>query len=162
MPPGNWYELFPGKKHSGDKEVYVDCPLHILPVFVKESAIIPSQVTIQNTAQQTSSQLILHVYNGEESSEFDYYEDDGSTYDYKKGDHYLRKFRFDGNSKSIILEEAHGSFPSRFEEVQLVLHGFSEDQVFKLNGSPLETKKGVWRYTDQMIEVKAGKRFPVI
>src|SRR5690606_19983186 len=36
LPEGEWYYLFNGSKHDGNRELIIECPVHKLPVFIRE------------------------------------------------------------------------------------------------------------------------------
>lgn len=140
LPEGGWYRLSSGEFYKGNTEVTVDAPLHDLPVFVKASGIIPMQSVVQNTGQQPIPVLELHVYQGFKSNSFTYYEDDGSSYNYEKGDFYKRVIRFDPAGKKIIFARQEGSFQSKFTDVRLILHGFGGIMAIKANGMNITLK----------------------
>jgi alpha-glucosidase len=132
LPEGDWYRLSSGELFKGNDEVIVNAPLDDLPVFVKASGILPLQSVIQSTTQKPSSTLELHIYNGDKTNSFIYYEDDGTTYQYEKGEFYKRLITFDPVKRSISLSKVEGSFTSKFSSIRLVLHSFGE--VMTLNG----------------------------
>ncbi|QEC78184.1 glycoside hydrolase family 31 protein [Mucilaginibacter ginsenosidivorax] len=124
LPKGNWYQLSTGEKLKGGKIVKVASPLTDLPVFVKAGAIIPIQSITQSTAAKGDGILQLHIWNGKEATDFLYYEDDGSSYDYEQGAYYKRTIRFDPKKKSVTLSAVEGMFFSRFDKLSIVWHGF--------------------------------------
>jgi alpha-glucosidase len=134
LPAGDWYRLSTGKKFAGNSEVIVESPLDDLPVFVKASGFIPLQSVIVNTAEKPSPTLELNLYNGSGSSAFTYYEDDGITYNYEKGEFYKRMFIFDPADKVIRFSKKEGSSGSKFTAVRLVLHDFGDLMAITVNG----------------------------
>ncbi len=132
FPEGDWYYLFDGKKYEGDQEVILECPIHKLPVFVKGGAIIPMQRPVQNTKEKVN-ELILHVWKGSSASQFEFYEDDGSTFKYESGDVAMRMVHF-SPSNSITIEKQEGTFTSPLVKVQLVWHGFDGISSIDVNG----------------------------
>jgi alpha-glucosidase len=146
LPEGDWYRLSSDEKYTGRQEVEVRSPLTDLPVFVKAGAIIPKQNVVQSTSEKGDGILALHVWYGNEPNTFTYYEDDGTTYDYQQGAYFQRLISFDPHQKQIILETAQGSYPSRFTQVKLLLHGFREvaGKFLLVNG----------------VKMKPGKRHP--
>ena len=142
FPEGNWYYLYDGKKYKGDQEVILESPIHKLPVFIKAGAIIPMQRAVQNT-KEVVTELILHVYNGDDDTQFELYEDDGSTFEYEKGVSAKRLIRFSPSGKTITLEKQSGSFKSLLTDLTLVLHGFGTDQTAEVNGKSHKFEKKV-------------------
>ncbi|CAN5368619.1 glycoside hydrolase family 31 protein [soil metagenome] len=133
FPKGNWYYLFDGRKFNGDQEVILESPIHKLPIFIKAGAIIPMQRPVQNT-KEIVTELILHVYNGDDDTEFEFYEDDGSTFEYEKGISATRLIRFSPSAKTITIEKVQGSFISSLINLKLVLHGFDGVQSVNIQG----------------------------
>lgn len=133
LPEGKWYDLYTGDVQQGGQSKLIEVKLNKLPVYVKESSIIPMQSLIQSTSEKPTDTLVLHVYNGGKSNHFVYYEDDGESYNYENGAYYKRMISFDPAGKSIVIGKAEGSFVSKFKNIKLVMHGFQGSSV-KLNG----------------------------
>ncbi|HWB24062.1 MAG TPA: TIM-barrel domain-containing protein [Chitinophagaceae bacterium] len=128
LPNDTWYDMYTDERIEGNREVLQELSSWKIPVFVKASSVIPMQSSIQSTKQKPSDTLYLHVYNGTNAGAFTYYEDDGNTFDYKKGNYCKRIIRFNPAVKQITLSAQQGSYPSQFKIIQLVLHGFEEIQ----------------------------------
>lgn len=131
LPEGEWYRFETEEKTTGGKEVYADCEIDDLPVYVKAGAIIPEQSVVQYTEEKNDGVLRIHLYNNSGETIFDYYEDDGKTYKYEKGFYYKRKIKFDGKDKKLILDKVEGSFVSRFNEVKVILYNFDKKEIKK-------------------------------
>ncbi|HZX75472.1 MAG TPA: TIM-barrel domain-containing protein, partial [Cyclobacteriaceae bacterium] len=125
LPEGEWYYLYDGKKFAGDQEIIMDCPVHKLPVFIKTGAILPMQPAQTNTADKNDT-LHLHVYNGKEASEFLFYQDDGTTYDYQNENFAKRLIQFNPASRTISLAKTTGKFSSPYKKLTIYLHGFDK------------------------------------
>jgi alpha-glucosidase len=126
LPPSDWYRLNSDEKFTGGQVINTHAPLTDLPVFVKAGGIIPMQNVIQSTSDVSDGILFIHIWNGTEATEFAYYEDDGSSYDYEHGTYYKRAIRFDPSAREVILDEVEGSFVSKYRVIQVVLHGFGD------------------------------------
>ncbi len=136
LPEGEWYRLSSGEKLAGGQSLNVPAPLTDLPVFIKAGAIIPMQHVIQSTSDSGDGILELHVWNGTGTGSFIYYEDDGSSYDYENGAYYKREISFEPQKKQLRLSQVEGTFKSRFNRLQLILHGFNNvNQEASLNFS---------------------------
>jgi len=98
-------------------------------VYVKGGSIIPRQSLVQSTAEAPSDTLDLHIYQGSAANSFVYYEDDGTSYDYEKGDYYQRTIHFDPVRRLIVLDKPEGQRPTHFGHIRLLLHGFDSVQV---------------------------------
>lgn len=128
LPAGDWYYLYTGKLYTGNQEIMIECPIHRLPVFIKAGAIIPMQRPVMHTGEKTD-ELIIHFYNGHESSEFLWYNDDGATYDFEKGNYCQRKLEFHPGEKRLTFERSEGAFNTGKKKIHLVFHGFSASRV---------------------------------
>jgi alpha-glucosidase len=136
--PGNgikWCRVSTGKVYDGGQSHFVASPLNDLPVFVKESAIIPMQSIVQNTKEKGDGVLYLHVWNGSNNNSFVYYEDDGNTYNYEKSEFYKRTISYLPQSNQIVLEAREGGYSSRFDKIKLVLHNFEKPVTVTVNGT---------------------------
>jgi alpha-glucosidase len=125
LPEGSWYYLYDGRRYAGNAEIIIECPLHKLPVFVKAGAIIPMQPIKSHTNEITHT-IILHVYTGD-SSTFSFYEDDGISYEYQKGNYALRRLSHDHHNRRLIISEVEGKFTSTAKRFKLVFHGLDEN-----------------------------------
>lgn len=124
LPEGTWYRLDTDQKFAGRQEVITTSTLDSLPVFVKEGAILPLQSTIQYTSQKGTDTLHLHMYATKGTSSYTYYEDDGETYQFKKGAFLKVAIQLNGATKELRWEKKEGSYPSKYKVIRLVFHGF--------------------------------------
>ena len=69
---------------------------------------------------------------------FEYYEDDGSTMDYKEGSFYKRKIIFDPEKKQLEFSAAEGSFESIFKNIKCIFHGFDDMEEVSVNEEKAE------------------------
>lgn len=124
FPQGTWYDLYSGSKEIGQQEKVIPLSIDRLPVFVKGGSIIPMQSLVQSTAEQPTDTLSIHVYNGSGYNNFVYYEDDGKSFAYQKGEFYKRNIIFDPDKRKISFEAPEGKYNSHFKYIRLLLHGF--------------------------------------
>jgi alpha-glucosidase len=145
LPKGLWYDLYTDAKMQGDNEIVKELSINQLPVYVKESSIIPMQSLVQSTAEMPTDTLTLHIYNGSVPNQFVYYEDDGKTYDYEKNDFYKRVIEFDPTKLSITLGQVDGAFATKFHHIQLLLHGFEQLKKATLDRAELKFSSGKFK-----------------
>jgi len=93
LPSGNWINYWTGEQLQGNTEHTVAAPLHQIPLFVKQGAIIPMRQYASSIEKGNNNTLLLHVYPGADGS-FNLLEDDGTSNDY-----------LDGIYASTILEQ---------------------------------------------------------
>jgi alpha-glucosidase len=126
---------------KGDNETIVESPIHKLPVYVKAGAIIPMQKPAQHTKEK-QEELILHIYNGAENTQFDFYEDDGATFDFENGSYSIRSLRFDPAGRKIVIGQLEGGYKSTLSRVRLILHGFEKATTLS-NGGRLQSSTAI-------------------
>ncbi|MBN9299675.1 MAG: glycoside hydrolase family 31 protein [Filimonas sp.] len=146
LPKNNWYDLYNDKALQGGQETLVELSMQKLPLYVKESSIIPMQSLIQSTMEKPTDTLTLHIYKGDITNSFVYYEDDGESFNYQQGAYYKRLIEYNPANKEIVLNAAQGSFASKFKTITFVLHGFSGVGDIKVNGSAATAKDGQFSF----------------
>jgi len=142
FPKGKWYDLYNGSVENGNQEKIIPLAFHKLPIYVKESSIVPMQSLVQSTAEQPTDTLIIHVYKGDVNNTFIYYEDDGESYDYEKGDYYKRAISYQPKNKTLTFAETEGTLASKFKILKVVFHGFHDVKGFKMNGKSITLQEG--------------------
>jgi alpha-glucosidase len=133
LPKNNWYNIYTDEMHNGNAEKIIELSTTKLPVFVKESSIIPMQSVVQSTAIAPTDTLVLHVYKGNIDNAFTYYEDDGKTFDYEKGSFYKRIIKYNSTNNQLIFEKVDGEMASKFKNIAIVLHEFTNIDKVTVN-----------------------------
>ena len=149
FPAGKWYDLHTDALQQGGQEQVAELDILKLPVYVKESSIVPVQSLVQSTAERPDGTLALHVYKGDVDSSTVYYEDDGESFAYQKGQFYQRTLSYDAANRSITLGAVEGSYKSKFDKLQIVLHGFGEQPALRVNGKDAKTSAATFGFTPQ-------------
>ncbi len=137
LPQGEWYDLYSDIREEGGREKIITLSEKLLPVYVRESSIIPMQSLVQSTAEKPTDTLTLHIYNGHIPNSFVYYEDDGTSYDYEKGLFYKREIRFEPGMRRLVLGKVEGGWKSHFTHLLLLLHGFDETSRLTIAGKEI-------------------------
>jgi alpha-glucosidase len=133
FPEGKYYNLYDDSVVEGQTTRIEALSMHKLPVYVNESSIIPMQDTVQHTGENPGDRLYIHIYKGEKPNVFNYYEDDGESFDYLQGVYYKRKIRYNPLENSIILDSPKGNLRSKFTRLKLILHGFGNINKISVN-----------------------------
>ena len=133
FPEGSWYALNDGTQYSGNSIVAVDAPIHRLPVFVKAGSVFPFQDPVQHTGEKSDT-IHFHVYNGNDYSDFEWYLDDGSTFEFEKGKYSIRRLSFDGASGNLTIGIIQGTFKPDYKKIRIILHGFNNLEEVSVNG----------------------------
>jgi len=101
------------------------------------------QSPIQSTKEMPSDTLQVHLYKSSATKDlhWDYYEDDGVTYDFEEGKYYYRKMIYKPSIKEVVFKAVDGDFSSKFKHIQLVFHGFENlGNIVKFEGKPRKIK----------------------
>jgi alpha-D-xyloside xylohydrolase len=80
-----------------------------MPVFVKAGSIIPFGPDLQYTSEKPADTITLNIYSGADAS-FNLYEDEGTNYNYEKGAFSVIPIKYNEVTKTITIENRHGSF----------------------------------------------------
>ncbi len=147
LPEGLWYDFFTDKHYEGEKEYIIECPNDKIPLFVREGAIIPMQNQVQNNIEHNDGELKLHLYKGENDSEFVLYEDDGETFSYQEGSFNKRKISYAAKKSELSISSPEGSFKSEYKSVKLYLHGFKADSV-TVGNKVIKMEKEDYKFID--------------
>jgi alpha-glucosidase (family GH31 glycosyl hydrolase) len=91
LPMGNWYDFYTGKYVGNGEVIHIDTGLEKIPLFIKDGAIIPMMPAIRQTLEWKENMPIeIRVY-GEKDNDFELYDDDGTTFNYQKGNYSIKK-----------------------------------------------------------------------
>lgn len=146
FPAGKWYDLYSDAVQEGGQEKILELSLDRLPVYVKAGSVVPVQSLVQSTSEKPSGTLALHIYRGDEATRSTWYEDDGESFDYQKGVYYKRAITYDPAARRIEISAAEGSFRSKFDKLEIVLHGFGEAPQARVNDKPLKLSASSHRF----------------
>lgn len=137
LPAGKWYDLHGGALHNGGRDHIAELSLARLPVYVKESSIVPVQSLVQSTSEKPADTLAIHVWKGDVDNSYTYYEDDGASFAYEKGAYYKRTISYNAQARSVTFGPVQGSLKSKFAKLEIVLHGFGDAPQLKAAGKTL-------------------------
>jgi len=128
LPEGTWIDYANGKTYAGkqhivypiDKESWTD-----IPVFIRKGAIIPTQEIIQYVTEKKADTICLDLFPDEKLTSFQFYDDDGTTYNYEKGDYFKQNILLSGNNNIIRIkfERQEKSYTPEFTHYLAKVHG---------------------------------------
>lgn len=104
-----WYDLYTGKHYAGGQTIKADAPYEKMPVFVREGAIVPFGPEMEWSDEKPAELINLYVYTGKDA-EFLLYEDEGTNYNYEKGQCATIDFKYNEASKILIIGKRNGFF----------------------------------------------------
>jgi alpha-D-xyloside xylohydrolase len=111
LPGGaDWYDFHSGTKSAGGQTIDAAAPLARMPLYVRAGSIVPVGADIQYTADKPGAPITLFVFTGADGS-FDYYEDDGVSYGYERGEFARVPLRYDAARGTLTIGARSGSYP---------------------------------------------------
>ncbi|MHB8500602.1 MAG: glycoside hydrolase family 31 protein [Candidatus Acidiferrales bacterium] len=131
LPTGTWYDFWTGEKIQGGAEVTRPVDLTTLPLYVRAGAIIPMGPVKQYTTEKSAETLLFNVYP-EADGEFELYEDDGTSFDYKSGKFTRLRASWNDAKRLFSLANSAGTpfHGARNFEVRLAPSGVKKSIIF--------------------------------
>jgi alpha-glucosidase len=98
--------------------------LETLPVFVRPGAMIPVQPLVQSTSERPQGPLLLRVFPGPDCHG-DLYQDDGSSFAYKRGSFLRMRFscQVTDNGLTVHIGRHEGSFAPWWTSIDVEVNG---------------------------------------
>jgi alpha-glucosidase (family GH31 glycosyl hydrolase) len=108
LPPTSWYDFWSGERLDGGREISRPVDLETLPLYVRAGSILPLGPVKQYVDEKIDDPLTIRVYPGADTS-FLLYEDDGISFDYRKGHWKGIEMTWDEKHRTLELKLAPGS-----------------------------------------------------
>lgn len=108
LPRGDWYDFWTGEHAEGGGEISRDVDLGTLPLYVRAGGIVPLGPVKQHTGEKGDGPLSVNVYPGADGA-FLLYEDDGKSFDYRKGQWMGVQMEWKDSRRVLRLHLAPGS-----------------------------------------------------
>jgi alpha-glucosidase (family GH31 glycosyl hydrolase) len=108
LPRGAWYDFWTHERVAGGREISRPVDLETLPLYVREGSILPLGPVKQFTGEKVAEPLSISIYPGRDGS-FMLYEDDGTSFDYRKGEWMGIQMAWDDTRRALSLQLAPGS-----------------------------------------------------
>jgi alpha-glucosidase (family GH31 glycosyl hydrolase) len=137
LPRSNWYDFWSGERFAGGREITRPVDLETMPLFVREGSILPLGPVKQFSAEKVDEPLAISIYPGADAS-FLLYEDDGTSFDYRKGEWMGTQMAWDDTRKILSLRLAPGSrmLSPKPRAIKVQLAEVTRNILF--DGKPLE------------------------
>jgi alpha-glucosidase len=128
LPTGRWTDWFSGKVYQGGQTIRLAIDSKHwgdIPLFIRDGAIIPTQPPMDYVGQHPLTQLDVDVFPADTRTQFDYYDDDGSTYDYEKGAYFVQSLSVQrqGSTVQFGTSAVSGKFKPVLKFYLLKIHG---------------------------------------
>jgi alpha-glucosidase (family GH31 glycosyl hydrolase) len=105
LPEGEWIDFSDGTKYNGRQTITYNAPIDKAPILVKAGAIIPMGPDGQRYVDEKRSPLTLRIHP-KGTAYFELYEDDGVSYDYRKGVYAKTSFKCVERNDRIMVSKS--------------------------------------------------------
>ncbi|HMJ60489.1 MAG TPA: TIM-barrel domain-containing protein, partial [Bryobacteraceae bacterium] len=141
LPRGVWYDFWTKERLEGGRQIERKVDLETIPLYVRAGAVIPMGPVKQYTGENVAAPLSLWVHPGEDGA-FSLYEDDGKSFDYRKGEFTRVNFAWNDRKRRLSARLASGSKMLASATRNFVVHvaGESVTREFVFQGRPVEVK----------------------
>lgn len=136
IPEGRWVNYWSGEQLEGGGEHLIDAPLELIPLLVRQGAIIPERPYSPSIERGSNDTLTLNVYPGADYS-FALIEDDGLSNDYQRGQIATTEITSRMNAEGFIItvNPVQGSFVSitAYRSWNLKIHSGRKPRSVRVN-----------------------------
>ena len=108
LPSGDWYDFWTNERLAGGREITRPVDLETMPLYIAAGSILPLGPIKQHTGERVDQPWSISVYPGANGS-FLLYEDDGCSFNYRKGEWMGTKLTWNDASRVLTLALAPGS-----------------------------------------------------
>ncbi|HEY8586342.1 MAG TPA: TIM-barrel domain-containing protein [Rhodanobacter sp.] len=134
LPAGRWTDWLSGKAYEGGQTIHLAIDAKgwsDIPLFIRDGAIIPTQPPMDYVGEKPLTQLTVDVFPSAQRSSFDYYDDDGTTYDYEHGAYFSQTLSVQRHADTVrfAIGEPSGSFKPALRFYLLKIHGGAAKRV---------------------------------
>ncbi len=139
LPHGAWYDFWSGERIDGGREVSRPVDLETLPLYVRAGSILPLGPVKQHVAEKSDQALSITVYPGRDAS-FLLYEDDGTSFNYRKGDWMGIQMDWNESERTLSLRLAEGSrmLPPFRRDIEIRVVTGGAGRKFTFDGQPIK------------------------
>lgn len=140
LPRGDWYDFWTEAKVAGGVEVTRGVDLATMPLYVRAGAIIPFGPVKQYTSEKAEGPLTLVIFPGADGSST-IYEDDGETFDYRRGE--WARVQIDWNDRRRVLSLhtiSNAGFTTSYRNIEVRLASEKTTRKAVISNKSLELK----------------------
>jgi len=141
LPPGSWYDFWTGERIDGGHEISRPVDLETMPLYVRAGSVLPLGPVRQFVDEKVDGPLTISIYPGADAS-FLLYEDDGISFNYRKGEWMGIQMTWNDSSKMLNLGLASGSrlMPPAKRTIELQMGEIKKTLNF--DGKPVSMSSG--------------------
>ena len=141
LPQGAWFDFWTEQKVDGGREIDRPVDLATMPLYVRAGSIQPLSPVKQYTDETVDSPLTLVVYPGANGA-FTLYEDDGKTFNHRKGEWMRIAMTWRDAERRLSLRLAPGSriLPPVRRPIEVRIAGQSSARAITFEGRPMNLR----------------------
>ena len=139
LPHGAWFDFWTEQRVDGLREIDRAVDLETMPLYVRAGAIVPMGPVRQYTSEPVEGPVTLTIYPGADGT-FLLYEDDGQTFDYRKGEWMGIAMQWRDAQRRLTLQLAQGSrmLPPAKRAIDVRLAGSTATKPVVFTGQTLQ------------------------
>ena len=139
LPRGKWYDFWTNEQIEGGREITRPVNLETMPLYVRAGSVLPLGPVKQYVDEKSDEPLSLSIYPGADGS-FLLYEDDGSSFNYRRGEWMGIEMSWSDSGRVLKLHLAEGSkmLPPLKRNIEVRSNGTVRPIEF--TGKPLEIR----------------------
>jgi alpha-glucosidase/alpha-D-xyloside xylohydrolase len=141
LPRGSWFDFWTEERLEGGREIERTVDLETMPLHVRAGALVPMGPVKRYAGEVVEAPLTVTVYPGADGA-FMLYEDDGRSFEYRKGAWMGLDMRWRNAARRLTLRLAPGSrmLEPRRREIEVRMAGQKTSQRLVFDGKPLEIR----------------------
>ena len=141
LPRGAWFDFWTEERLEGGREIDRAVDLETMPLHVRAGAVLPLGPVKEYVEQQVDGPLTLVVFPGADGTA-SVYEDDGKSFDYRKGASMRIEMTWRDRDRRLTLQLARGSrmLPPVRRPIAVRLAGSQVTKNVSFEGKPVEVR----------------------
>jgi alpha-glucosidase/alpha-D-xyloside xylohydrolase len=139
LPHDDWYDYWTGEKLAGGRVVARQVDLATMPLYVRAGTILPFDPVRQHTNAPIDELTTLKIYTGRDGT-FRWYEDDGASLDYQRGQFLWTRLQWNDNERRLSIESDGGEIESEPRRFLVELIPSGELKEIQYNGRSTDVR----------------------
>jgi alpha-glucosidase len=142
LPEGKWTDYEKGTVYEGNQTI--SYPLDSttwqdIPMFMKEGAIIATQDVMNYIGEKPVDKVYVNIFPSVGHTGFDFYDDDGHTYDYENGAYFKQTITQQelGDNVTVTVSKAEGTYSTETKYYVVKIHGSYQSST--VNGTEIKS-----------------------
>jgi alpha-glucosidase len=168
LPRGEWFDYWSGARYTGGKGIDLPVSLSSIPIFVRGGAFVFEQPVVQHTGEMAGNALDVALFPSGNSERW-LYEDDGSSFDYRRGVSARRRFAAHKELSALVVEigAPEGTYRPAPRPFFLRVRSQSESSrvsaggvaLSRMSAEELQKAERGWSVSDGTMTIKMPDRF---